>query len=94
MTTLGTYAQSNSTNQIANKNFRPTQETPKENHDECVRFKFLFAPGEYMFIEWPSLSTSPDNRLAAEGYTELLSQRLGPYPIISVGPKYIEISQD
>lgn len=46
-----------------------------------------------MFIERPPLTTSPAERLAAEGYTKLLLKRLGPYRMISVGLNYVKTWQ-
>lgn len=62
-------------------------------HDELARLEPIFAPGVYVLIERLQLTTSPAERLAAEGYTKLLPRRLGRYPIISVGPKFVKLWQ-
>lgn len=78
----------------ANQNLRQTQENSKSNHDKRVRFRPVFAPDDSVLIELPPLSTPPAERLTAEGDTNLLPKRLGPYCIISMGSEYVKIWQD
>lgn len=77
-----------------NTNLLLKKEKYKSNDEKHVRFESVFAAGDPIFIEQPSLFNSPAECLANKEYAKLLPRRLGPYRVISVGSDYIKIFQD
>lgn len=76
---------------LAYTNLRRVQESYKVNYDRRVNFEAMFAPSDFVSIEWPSLSSSPAQRLVAEAYKMLLSGILSAYRVSRLAPIYAMI---
>lgn len=60
----------------------------KSNDDNRVRFDPKYAPGDYVFVDRHSLTTSAVECLAAEGYAKVMPKMDGLYCVKSVGSGY------
>lgn len=70
------------------------QKRYKSDLDKKVRFKQTYVPGDYVFADWPFLTTSTAKSLGAERYSKLIPKMLGPYHELSVEPECLKINQE
>lgn len=79
---------------MVDKNLRGIKKRYKQDYEKKVQFEPTFAPGDYVFVERPPLTTTPAERLASKNYCKLRPRRLWLYRIISGRPDFLKIDQD
>lgn len=78
---------------LAVKHLNVEQKRYKSNHDKKVRFKPLYASGNYAIIDRPYLITSAAERLATEDYPKPTIIRHGLYCMLNVSHEYLKLLQ-
>lgn len=82
------------TSVLSRKHVRVVQKRYKLAHVKKVRFKFIYAPDDYVFVVWPPLTICAAEHLTAGGYLKVMPKRHSPCCVLSDGPDYLEILQE
>lgn len=78
---------------MVDKSSKTTKVWFKKEYDEHVRFKPRFAGGDYVFVEHPRQMTSAADNIGNVAYLKLLSRRIRPFRVFSVGSEYVKVDE-
>lgn len=78
----------------SDKILRLEQRLDKKDYKWPVRFAQIFILGDYVLLDRPTLFRSAAERSAVEGYSKLLPRNQGPYKVVAVSEKKLQIVQD
>lgn len=79
---------------LADKNLKVGQHRYKWYHGKKIRFEPKYASVTYLSVDRAPLTASGAEWLTAEGYSELIPKRHGPYRVLSIGPEHVMTHQE
>lgn len=79
---------------LTNDHLRVAQKRYNSHRNKTVRSESIYSPGDYLLVYRLLLASTATERLAAEGFSNLMPKRNGQYRVLDVRPEHVSILQD